>query len=216
MFQRLINHCAMLLFIGFLFLPGASAASDDVGEIVAVKGTVVIKRTDPDKRIEEINARLHEKVMRDDLLETAQSSRAKILLQDESVVTIRSNSKLYIKEFLPGEKNQKGLSTFGLIDGFMKGLVGKNNFEVHTSTAVAAARGTYYAVWVENIGGAPTTVIAVLSGTVEVSNIKPEVIGKVLVEPGMITRVLENNPPTEPAPADENIIRDVVECMSGS
>jgi hypothetical protein len=199
--------CIFMLFF-LASMPFDAYGSDEVGHIVAVKGDILIKRNPAVKGV------LNEKVLLDDLVETAAASRVKILFRDESILTLRENSRVHIKKYLLSEGEKRGSSVLTLIDGELKVLVGKNKFEVHTPTAVAAARGTYFYVWMEYDGGVPVTVIAVLEGAVDAYNINPDVSGTVTVGSGYMSKIYEGKPPTEPEPIPTELIGNLAGCTS--
>ena len=74
-------------------------------------------------------------------------------------------------------------------------------FEIHTPTAAAAARGTYFIVWTTNAGGQdPTGVVNIgETGKVAVSNIDPAIGGSVELGHNQYTLVDEGKPPTPPS-----------------
>ena len=69
------------------------------------------------------------------------ASRTKMRFIDDSILTLGENSRVSIKEYIYS-KDKGGKSIFNLLDGKMRSVVGKTRFEIHTPTAVAAARGT--------------------------------------------------------------------------
>lgn len=93
-----------------------------------------------------------------DVIETQAGARAKALLQDDSLLTIGEKSRLEISEHIYDPANNRRSAVLRLVRGTVRALVGKalgggSRFEVHTPTAVAAARGTYFVVWIEGQPG---------------------------------------------------------------
>ena len=115
---------------------GLAIAKDDVGTVVAVKNKAVIKR---DGR--ESASKVKDGILLTDAVATSESSKIKILFTDESVLTLGEKSAVVIQDYVYS-KDKRGQSVYNLIDGKMRSVVGKTNFEVRTPTAVAAARGT--------------------------------------------------------------------------
>src|SRR5881628_2288355 len=99
--------------------------------------------------------KLRESVYFKDVIETQADSRAKALFDDDSILTVGENSRVEVSEYIYDPANNQRSSVLRLIQGKARALVGKlfaglgSKFEVHTPTAVAAARGTYFVVWFE-------------------------------------------------------------------
>jgi hypothetical protein len=135
--KSLLLITVSVIILSLIFgLSGVVLAEDNVGSIVAVKGKAIIDR---DKKA--IEAKVKDKIFMNDTVSTKEDSRAKMLFIDDSVITLGEKSKVVVKEVIYS-KHQMGSTIFDLIDGKMRAIVGKTNFEVHTPTSVAAARGT--------------------------------------------------------------------------
>src|SRR3989442_93974 len=99
--------------------------------------------------------KLRESVYFKDVIETQADSRAKALFEDDSILTVGENSRVEVSEYIYDPANNQRSSVLRMIQGKARALVGKlfaglgSKFEVHTPTAVAAARGTYFVVWIE-------------------------------------------------------------------
>src|SRR3989441_551571 len=106
-----------------------------------------------------VPVKLREDVYFKDVIETQASSRAKALFQDDSILTVGENSRVEVNEFIYDPANNQRSTILRLFQGKARALVGKlfaglgSKFEVHTPTAVAAARGTYFVVWIEEKAG---------------------------------------------------------------
>src|SRR3989475_1375134 len=103
--------------------------------------------------------KLRESVYFKDVIETQADSRAKALFDDDSILTVGENSRVEISEYIYDSANDQRSTVVRLLQGKARVLVGKlfaglgSRFEVHTPTAVAAARGTYFVVWNEEKAG---------------------------------------------------------------
>src|SRR2546426_1747396 len=90
-----------------------------------------------------------------DVIETQASSRARALFQDDSILTVGENSRVEVSEYIYDPANNQRSTILRLFQGKARALVGKlfagrgSRFEMHTPTAVATARGTYFVVWIE-------------------------------------------------------------------
>lgn len=176
----------------------AGAASKEVGNIRELRGSAYIVR---EKQKNE--AQKKEPVFGSDTVITAGKSRAKLLFIDDSVVMVGENSRFVVSEYLREGKN---ISVFNLIDGAMNVIVGKSKFEVRTPTAVTAARGTSYLVWVE--GG--KTGLAVTEGRVDFSGINAS-DKKILVPAGRTSYVEIGKPPVVATRTNPDLVRKFYE-----
>jgi hypothetical protein len=110
-----------------------------------------------------------------DTYETKAKSRLKVLFEDDSIITLGENTKISITENLYNPREKKRSTTIKMVSGSLRVLVGKgfaaskSKFEVHTPTSMAAARGTYFIVWLTEEAGKQHSHILVLEGKVEVS-----------------------------------------------
>ena len=192
---RTITFILLFIVIG---LSGVALAKDDVGTLVAIRGKAIIER---DKKA--IWAKVNDSVFFSDTISTMEASRAKMLFIEDSVLTLGEKSKVVIKEFVYS-KDKRGRSIFNLIDGKMRAIVGKTNFEVHTPTAVAAARGSVVLAEVTIVDGKIVTTLICLEGEFEISI--PGVPGTVKLKPGMKITIPEGAtvmPDIVPASDDE-------------
>jgi hypothetical protein len=190
--MRNTNAAIMILFLFTLSASFPAGAAQKVGAVVGLRGTALIQR-EGDAR----TAKLKDSIELDDIIETRKRSRAKMLFIDESILTLSSNSRASIKKFVYS-KEGGGASIFNLLDGAMRSVVGKNKFEVHTPTSVAAARGTIIEFLVGTLGGKAFTRITCLRGRVDVWSADPTVFGIVPLDAGQTITVFESAPLPKP------------------
>lgn len=195
-----------LIIIIVLLISGVSYAQE-AGQLVALKGRATIER---ERKV--FPAILKQKLLLNDMIQTMEASRAKLLFIDDSLLTLAEKSKLYIKEYLYSEENKRSKTILNLIDGKMRSLVGNADFEVHTPTMVVAARGTYFITWIEHEEGIPVSGVYVISGVVEVKNINPAISGVVRLESGMMSRAHRDKPPQPPTHAPEGIVKELIDA----
>ena len=183
-----------ITFILFAILGTSNKAFalEGIGTVVAIRNKAVIER---DKK--QADAKLKDSILLNDTVLTFEGSRAKMLFIDDSVLTMGEKSRVVIKEFVSG-KDKEGKSVFNLIDGKMRSVVGRSGFEVHTPSAVAAARGTVILFETGIQSGRQLTTIISLEGTVSAASSDPGVVGSVILTPGMITTVFEHEIPAPP------------------
>src|SRR3989449_6300770 len=102
-----------------------------------------------------VPVKLRESVYFKDVIETQADSRAKALFEDDSILTVGESSRVEVNEYIYDPANNQRSTILRLFQGKARALVGRlfaglgSRFEVHTPTAVAAARGTYFVVWIE-------------------------------------------------------------------
>lgn len=181
----------VLVFVLFGFA-GMVHAAGDVGAVVALKGGALIER-----EAKVIEAKLKDGVQLMDSFETKERAKAKMLFVDDSVLTMGEKSKVVIKEFLYS-KDKGGKSIFNLIDGKMRSVVGKSEFEVHTPTVVAAARGTVFDCETGKLNEKLFTKCTCYEGVVDIRSIDPTIAGRVSLRAGMTVTVMAGQP--VPAP----------------
>jgi len=194
-----------IFFIIVLMLIPTILYADEVGTIVAMKGTVIIHRDN-----KSIFVQLKDTVLANDTIETKEASRVKMLFSDDSILTLAENSRVSIKEYLYSEESKKGKSIINLIDGKLRSLVGHTEFEVHTPTMIAAARGTYFISWTGIEEGIPTSGTAVLEGLVDLYNVDPAIIGVVTLQQGTMSRTAKNSQPSLSVPTPPALLKELI------
>lgn len=183
-----------------LMASAAIAAPNDsqVGAVVQLRGKASIQRAASTS-----GANLKDAIQLRDIVETSDSSRAKLLFIDDSILTLGPKSKANIEQFVYS-KEQGGASIFNLLEGNMRAVVGKTKFEVHTSTTVAAARGTIinFETGID-ANGVPYTVIICLEGSVVIRSTDPNVPGFITISAGQMVTMTQGAPIPEPQAAPE-------------
>lgn len=190
--QRALNS---IVLSGTLLWAGVAVAADNVGNVVALRGAALIQRD-----AKSIEAKLKDGILLKDTVETKESAKAKLLFLDDSVLTMAEKSKVVIREFIYS-KDARGRSIFNLIDGKMRSVVGKSDFEIHTPTVVAAARGTVFECEVGGSGARVLTTCTCFEGMVEIRSIDPAIKGSVTLRPGMTVTVPMGQPVPTPVQA---------------
>jgi len=128
-------------------------AEDGIGIFTAVQGQVTVAHP---KVATIVPVKLQDAVLFKDIIETQNESRTKALFEDDSLLTVGENSRIEITEHIYDPNQNKRSMVVKLVQGRLRALVSKiftgsgSKFEIHTPTAVAAARGTYFVVWFEN------------------------------------------------------------------
>jgi hypothetical protein len=131
------------LFVLIIFSV-VSYAANEAGQVLTVKKKVYMVR-DNQKQDAEPRMALFQK----DAVETDRKSRTKLFFNDDSILNLGELSRVEIQEYLHSDQKKRSKSIYRLIDGSLKVVVGRSDLEIHTPTAVAAARGTKFIIWAE-------------------------------------------------------------------
>lgn len=199
--MRLPGHLTLwLIAFCVLGLCGISSAKDDVGAMIALRGKTVIDRGN-----RTTEAKVKDSILLNDTVSTLEASRAKMLFTDDSVLSIGERSKVVIKEYLYS-RDKGGKSIFNLIDGKMKSVVGKTSFEIHTPTAVAAARGTIILTKSGVSDGKKFATYICTEGELIITSRDPRITDRVVLTAGMMITIVEGEPFPAPSAASRSEI----------
>lgn len=190
-----------------------TALTDAIGQFTAIQGHVTVAHPNAAGAV---LVKLDDDVLFHDIIETQRRSRTKALFEDDSLLTVGENSRIEIAEHVYDPNQNLRSSVVNLLQGRLRALVGKtfvgagSKFEVRTPTAVAAARGTYFVVWLDgevsgivNIGTRGD--VEFMSGGQTVS-----------VQPGQFSTALAGQPPSPPASAAEDAPSSVSRAIQGT
>src|SRR5215475_7405356 len=168
--RRRIGSIALgLVLLGVAWMPGQSWGQEDqrFGTVLAVEGTAEVRAA---------NATLWEPlqfraaVFPNDTVRTAADSKAKILLRDDSIMTLAERSEMQFTEFLltPQQRRTLVSLTLGKLRVVTTKIFGAGSVtEVRTANTVAGVRGTTFVVM---FIPPEDTEVAVLDGVVAVRN----------------------------------------------
>ncbi len=140
------------VILAFLFMSVSSsaiAAVKEIGVIKNIKGPVSIER---DKA--SITAKQGDKLFENDTIITGKGGSMGAVLNDNSLISSGSDSKLILSQFAFSPAEKKLSSTFHIMRGtttYLSGLIGlRDNKAVKfvTPTAVCGLRGTHLAIYV--------------------------------------------------------------------
>ena len=185
-----------------LLTPGAaiSQAQEPVGKFVAVEGKVFLIPESGGERLATVGTLVY----LGDTIRTGADSRAKLLMIDDSLITLAQETELSLKRYFLDHKAKEREGVLGLLKGKVKVIVAKvlgykGRYEVETKTAVAGVRGTSMVVWTETdpSTGKLTTWVFVVEGELYVT---AQGVTKTLGA-GMIIEVVEGQPPKDPREA---------------
>jgi hypothetical protein len=141
-----------------------------------------------------------------DTVETGKRARAKLSFRDNSVIILGELSRMEVTEYLFSTLKKKSNSVYRLINGSLKVIVGRSDLKIHTLSALVAARGTEYIIWIGKEGGKMFTGVIMIEGETTAESIIKGVKGKVTIRRGQMCRIFLNEPPEKPRPTDLRIL----------
>jgi outer membrane protein OmpA-like peptidoglycan-associated protein len=150
-----IQRVLIMVSIGVLVLMvwGTSTnaeRADSIGSVAAVQPRVEVIHPG-ESGISEV--KMGAAVLFKDTYETMSQAKLKLLFHDDSILSLGENTRLQIAENVYNPLQGQRRTVINMVNGTVRALVGKvfggpgSKFEIHTPTAVAAARGTYFIVW---------------------------------------------------------------------
>lgn len=169
-----------------------------VGAVVAWAGDVYVYHEDEATGIKVVGM---EGVYPRDTIITSVKSKVKILMKDDSILSIGENARFIVKEYSLTEADNNRVSVFKIFTGKVQMLVGRmfrgnaSRFRIETPTAVAGIKGTHFIV----AASENESEIATISGEVIANNISTSIPGEVIVKAGLATNVQAGKAPAEPA-----------------
>jgi hypothetical protein len=198
------------------------------GTFIAVQGTVMMQ---PATLTPPRPVRPYDEIGPLAVIETKSNSRAKILFDDDTLMAMGEQSRLGMTEQTYQAGSDSRAFVAHLTRGRARALVGRSFkgdnsiFELHSRTAVASVRGTYFVMWIEEASRLPSPKDrkgepripfvdeAMEEGTTGVVNIgtRGDITftsggATVLVFPGQFSIALPGSPPSMPVAIDTETI----------
>jgi hypothetical protein len=194
-------------------LPVSAGAAEAIGKVVGAEGQVTIL---PSGGGQARQATTGTVLYEGDTLKAAKGSRAKLLMVDDSIITIAESTELKLSEYRLDDRQKTRNSTLSLITGKVRLLVSKlvahrSQYQVQTPTAVMGVRGTSVIVWTETdpATGKTTTFMLVLDGEISVTGAGVTKDASA----GMVIQISEGEAPSDPRPATP---QDIENALSGT
>lgn len=195
----------MHLFFIVFFVLFTHQAWSSIGSIVLATGKVDIQRAN-----QMIEAQTGSALEAQDKIFTRSGARAQLRFNDDTVITLGSNTEFGIDSFL-NEGSNKAEAKFNIAKGTFKAITGKvgkaapQNFTVKTRTATIGVRGTIFRGRIT-----PTReMIATLSGLIFVME---DQTGQLVEVPaGQFTNVFPGQPPVPPMPLTNQQLEELNE-----
>lgn len=196
-----------------VFAAGArSESADPIGTVTAVQREVTVTHA---AQTDVALVSLGGSVFFQDLYQTKDASRLKLLFQDDSILTLGERTSLTITENIYNPAKNQRSTVVDMAQGSVRALVGKvfggagSKFEIRSPTAAAAARGTYFIVWTTGEGKDLLTFVLNIgeSGRVSVRNIDLRIAGSVELGQNDYTMIEKGKSPTAVSKADFLLFR---------
>ena len=169
-----------------------------VGQFTVVKGNVTVAHAAASNNRPQ-HVEPQDSVLFHDRIQTGADSRTKALFVDDTLLTVGENTRIKIDEYVFQPQEDLRSVIVNMFQGRIRALVGKHfvgagsRFEIRTPTAVAAARGTYFIVWIDN---SRTTGMANIG---EKGDVAFTAAGRtVIVKPGYYSLAIDGEAPTTP------------------
>jgi hypothetical protein len=191
--------------------PGPDAPNAVVGEkagkITALLPTAHVIRGEG-KNAVSADARKGDELVWQDLIKTDKGGRARITLNDQSILSLGSQAELRIVKHDAKAQQTILEMTYGRIRTQVENVTRNGgSFQLKTSTAVAGVIGTDFGTDASEPG---VTTFICIAGLVQVGNADPTVPGSVPCTAGQTTTVKSGLPPTPPKPASQQQIQQIV------
>lgn len=208
--KKILIILAAILFM----LPVSAFCAKDVAVLSSYDGDVQVRLNDEDSWGEAITGML---LQEEDSIKTGVDGKAKIVLSDESVITVGALSVFLIKsvseDYETGDRNV----LFNLEQGTVRARVTKlqtstSSFEIQTPTAVAGVRGTDFVV--EMNPKNDEAIVTVLEGQVEVGARIGVIKEKILLMKEETSSVKNGRKPEAPRKADTDKLQGFREKLS--
>jgi hypothetical protein len=187
---------ALCLGLGLVVSAFSSAFSADAARVVGTNGAPMIERNGTPRALE-----IYDAVRMGDVIVTDRSSKAKVLLADDSILAVGPGSRLAIEKFLLTAQTR--VARLRVASGRFKLAVATffgttSDYRVHTPTAVTGVRGTV--LW----GDTDLDAICSLDGAIEVRSLKDET-QTVALTGGQCVRDMRVGPPQRFTPTAEEL-----------
>ena len=205
---KIIQRLVLALFVICSFSP-VSIANVSVAEVKKVHGVVDVFHKGERKAS---TVAVGAAISVGDTVRTGRRSRVQLKFNDGSVLNIGSLAKIQVGEFSFDADTKVRKSSIRNLRGKVRAAVSKSSkkesfFRIKTPGAVAAVRGTNFAV---DVVSPKKTIVLTFSGAVAVSNLQgPEQNNSVLVRANQVTYVVAKKAPSTPVKAPAQVLRNM-------
>ena len=178
---------------GALGTVSAVHAGQSIGEAAVVSGAVILERYGRQSPLEEAAP-----LYNGDIIHTGRDATARLLLGDDSVLSVGPNSRFAIENFETREGSRA--ARFSVLVGRVRASISRalsqSDVQITTPTAVAGVRGTQFFVDVDE--QATATTVSVTSGSIELAPAREQQASPGVPDSGRSMR--PSAIPTQPRP----------------
>ena len=196
-----------LVLIAILCLGAVARADEPVGHVAALDGSAEAQHAGAAAWAA---LAAGDAILLGDHLRTLADGRLKLLLRDDSVLTLGVSSELTVDEQAVGA--QAPASRFGLAAGTLRAVVTERygkpgaRFEVETPTAIAGVRGTGF-IATYDAATEQTVVVGLFDTTFVRSRVDTATAQEVHLGPGETTTVRRGSYPLRPSPMPDDVLQ---------
>jgi len=204
----------LALVLGLMVSALPARALEEAGRVTEIEGTVQAVHADGQSDLLKLDA----KVYVGDRVQTGPKGKARVLLRDDSLLTLASNTRIEINELVYKPQQNLRSSVFSLFEGKMMSVVGgwfsgaeeKSHWEVRTPTAVAGVRGTTLVTEVQGSGKDARSTFAGLSGLIGVRALA-DAQGRIIsLQPNYFTTVPAGSLASDAAVLDPAMLQELL------
>jgi FecR protein len=213
--DRLIREsaCAVLLAIACVAVHASPMPPQTPQQSAAGKITALIPTSSVLHERKSLEAKKDMEVFWLDTVKTDRGGRARVRLEDGSILNVGSQASLVVTKHDPGSQQ----TDLELIYGKVRADVNKittpdGHFEIHTKVAVCGVVGTEEYLEATDLA---TTVIALGGGQVRVSSADPSLPGVTLLNPGEAVSVIAGHAPGPKRLATSQELQNAVQDTEG-
>ncbi len=186
---------ASLAIAGALAMAAAAGATEPAGFVAVAEGQVKLQASEGSTFRA---AAVDDDVAMGDTVRTGRDSRAKLMMVDDTTITMGDETDLLIDHYLVGKKAASEPSRIELLKGHVrtrvaKGFGGETKFEMYTPTAVIGVKGTLWNSWYPVLGG--SSWFCVVSGVIGAKNRNSAIPGSLDLTQGQCCEVPPDGPP---------------------
>ena len=194
---------AALTAVVLVFPPAMAAQAQSAGTIPRLIPNVNVQHG---TRVTLVNAGA--KVLWGDTIHTDSNGRARVSLDDGSILNVGSNSELRIVQHDAANQRTQIQLAYGRLRSSAVRLAKQgSSFEVRTPTAVAGVVGTTFDTYVSG----DMTSVSVVEGSVQVCNLSGQCV---TVPAGFTTTVRDSQAPSQPTPTPPSTTTENVQSTS--
>lgn len=190
----------------------APATGKGIGAITSVQGKVMMDHPDPAAPFQ---ATTKESLQQNDVIQTHEQGRTKVLLEGGNLLTLGENSRVELLDHRHDPAQAQAATTVRLTQGSLRAMVGSAHtagatFEVQTPTSRVVARGGTLVVWADGtLSGA-----ANIGRTGTVEFIADGQTSR--LEPGQYSHTEGGRPPVPPAAIEAGTHRRVQDAIGAT